>query len=133
MNIMTADSKYSIPLDLATWQTLCSTVRYRLAPYKKEIHLALRFLEKKFCGSADCLETARQFNLIRDKLSSFNPDQIIYNETDLSQLPPWGRNISSTITSCANYLTSSDGFDLLSEIVRVLSCADAYALNVIVQ
>ena len=104
-----------------TWKALCATVSVRLNKMRDSIPLAFRFLSTGKCASADCLETARQFNTVRDLLSKYPPNQLVYDAADLNKKAPWGDKISPVITSCANYLTTGDGRDLLAEIVRILS------------
>ena len=121
MNIVSSDAKREIPLGGAdTWQTLCSTIHYHLSVFSGQIPLVFAFLEKRHCASRECLSTAREFNVVRDRLSQLEPSQIIYDSGNPEKQPPWGNNISPVITSCANYLTSGNGDDLLAEIVKIL-------------
>lgn len=127
MNIMSSDEQYSIPLGgSATWKVLCSTIQYHLLSKAERIPHVIKFLKSNHISSDECLETAKEFNLVRDYLSQISPDRIVYDDSDPSLLPPWGKNISPVITSCANYLTTGDGDDLLAEIVKILTYA-AYA------
>lgn len=127
MNLISDDAKRSISLGGSdTWQTLCSTVRYHLSRFEKEIPHVFSFLKEGRCSYQDCLETAREFNLVRDRLSQIDPGKIIYDDKNPKVQPPWGDKISPVITSCANYLTTGDGDDLLAEIVKILTYA-AYA------
>ena len=107
------------------WISLMSTVDIRLKN-KKNISYAVNFLHSGECSAEDALETAKQFNIIRDELSKFGPDKIIYDSEDLKKEAPWKNNISPTVTSCANFYTTADGKDLFSEIVNILTYA---ALN----
>lgn len=127
MNIASSDAKRSISLGGSdTWQTLCSTIYYHLASSEQQIPHAFEFIKNGHCRNQDCLVTAREFNIVRDLLSQLKPDQIVYDYNNLGKLPPWGDRISPVITSCANYLTTGDGDDLLAEIVKILTYA-AYA------
>ena len=127
MNIISSDTKRSISLGGSeTWQTLCSTIRFHLAHYEKQIPHVFTFIKEGHSNSQDCLSTAREFNLVRDLLSQFEPGQIIYDYNEPEKQPPWGDKISPVITSCANYLTTGNGDDLLAEIVKILTYA-AYA------
>lgn len=132
MIISSSDGKCSIPLGgYDTWKTLCSTVRYHLGTKQSELSHVFAFLENSHSEKQDCLDVAREFNLVRDALSQFSPDQIVYDENDPKVLPPWGKNISPVITSCANYLTDGNGNDLLAELVKIFTYA-AYAKSEIV-
>ena len=127
MNIISNDSKCCIPLGGSdTWNMLCSTVMYHLSAVKKQLSNAFSFLENGQIEYSSCLNAAREFNLIRDALSQISPDQIVYDAGNPQIQPPWGNNISPVITSCANYLTTGNGDDLLAEIVKLLTYA-AYA------
>ena len=127
MNIISSDAKRSISLGGSdTWQTLCSTIRYHLALSEKQLPHVFDFINGGHSNSQDCLSTAREFNLVRDRLSQIEPSQIIYDYKNPEKQPPWGDKISPVITSCANYLTTGDGDDLLAEVVKILTYA-AYA------
>ncbi len=131
MNIVSSDARYSISLGGSdTWIVLCSTIRYHLSIYKNRLNHVFEFVESGYCDSKNCLETAREFNLVRDLLSGYSPDQIIYDDKNPRVLPPWGNDISPVITSCANYLTTGDGNDLLAEIVKIFTCAYYSKANV---
>ena len=105
------------------WNSLRSTVNVRLKACQKDISHAVRFLHSGECSAEDALATARQFNIIRDELSRFEPDKIVYDEDDLQKEAPWKDDISSVVTSCANFYTTADGNDLLFEIVKILTYA----------
>ena len=127
MNLVSSDAKRSISLGGSdTWQTLCSTIRYHLSKVEKQMPHVFAFIQGGHCSYQDCLTTAREFNLVRDRLSQIDPGKIIYNDKNPEDQPPWGDKISPVITSCANYLTTGDGDDLLAEIVKILTYA-AYA------
>ncbi len=55
---------------------------------------------------------------IRDELSAFRPDAVIWDIEDLSAAPPWGDNISDSITSLANYFVTSGGKDLFDVLIE---------------
>lgn len=101
-------------------QSLYSTIRVRLDYFKEKVPLAFNFLECGKCNSIAAMETAKQFNLLRDELSKVAPQQAVYDFRDLSRRSPWDGRISPVITSCANFYITSDGKDLLFEIVSIL-------------
>lgn len=124
MNISSTDGRVSTNVGgKDTWQALTATVRVLLKNQEKSIPYVFEFLTSGKCSNEKCLEAARQFNMVRDELTKFSPDKMVYDEHDLKKLPPWGADISPVITSCGNYFTSGDGYDLLSEIVRVFTYA----------
>ncbi|QHE53675.1 immunity 70 family protein [Pontibacillus sp. HMF3514] len=61
---------------------------------------------------------------VRSKLKTFIPDKVIWDIEDTSKQPPWGQNISSTITSLANYFVTSDGRDLFEVLIMALKDAE---------
>lgn len=131
MNIVSSNAKYSVSLGGSdTWIVLCSTIRYHLSKEKYRLKHVFAFIESGVCENANCLETAKEFNLVRDALSDFGPDQIVFDEKNPKALPPWGKNISPIITSCSNYLTTGDGNDLLAEIVKIFTQAYYTKANV---
>lgn len=54
---------------------------------------------------------------MRDKLSNYSPEDLVYDIDDRSKHAPWEANISPVVTSCANFYTTADGKDLLFDIV----------------
>ena len=100
--------------------SLYSTILVRLDQFVAEVPLAIGFLQNGICAGKDGLETAREFNLLRDRLAQIPPDQAVYNLENLSQQAPWAGKLSPVITSCANLYTTKDGQDLLFEIVSLL-------------
>lgn len=127
MNISSTDGKASVNVGgKDTWLALTSTIRVLLGHKESALKNVFDFLRNGKCAAGNCLETARQFNLVRDELSRFAPDKMVYDEKNPQKQPPWGNNISPVITSCGNCFTSGDGYDLLAETVRVLTYA-AYA------
>ena len=73
--------------------------------------------------SANCLQAAHEFNKIRDALSQVAADQVVWDVSAPDKLPPWGKNISPTITSLGNYFLTADGKDLIFELVDLLQFA----------
>ena len=105
------------------WKSVLSTVEIRLNYMIKEIPFALKFLNTGTCNSKDAFETARQFNLIRDALSQIPPREAIYDKDNMSLQATWIENLSGIVTSCGNLYTTSDGKDLLYEVVAILTYA----------
>lgn len=97
-----------------------STINLRLGGMKEEAPLAIDFLESGVCRSDLGEETARQFNLIRDALSQVPPSLAVFDQKDLNKKGPWSGNLSPVVTSCAHLYTTSEGQDLLFEIVSIL-------------
>lgn len=107
-----------------------STVSTWIRPLLAQVPLAIDFLDSGQCQSDAAQETARQINLIRDALSQVPPDEAVFDQSDLTRQAPWVGNLSPVITSCANLYTTSDGQDLLFEIVSVLVYASVARVDV---
>lgn len=110
-----------------------STVEVRLSLFKRKIPLAIQFLKSGVCEAENALETARQFNLMRDELSRYAPEKAVYDLRDLKKKAPWAGNLSSVITSCANLYTTAEGQDLLYEITSILCYAATVNVSVFIR
>ena len=131
MELVSSDYKKSVNIGTSdTWVSLISTIDIRLDYYKEEISLAIEFLRSCTCSGENGYKIARQINLIRDELSKFKPDQIVYDASNLTKKAPWEGNISEVITSCANFYTTADGEDLLFELVKILCYAQIKKVNI---
>lgn len=122
MTIVSADTVRTI--DVGTHDILMSvysTVVIKLESIHDEIPEALGFLKTGTCSCVDSLKCARQMNLIRDGLSQIKPQDAVYNLNDLSVKAPWSDKLSPVVTSCANMFTTTDGKDLLYEMVSLLT------------
>lgn len=122
MRLSTKDRKRSVDIGGSDiWLSLYSTVEIRLGTFKKSIPNVINFLETGKCDPKDALNCARQFNLLRDELSKYRPDQVIYDLNNLTKEAPWKEDLSPVVTSIANLYTTTDGKDLLFEIVSILT------------
>lgn len=134
MIIMSSDDKRYVDVGSeAIWYSVLSTAEIRLAPMKKDIRLALDFLNTGKCSAKNAHETARQFNLIRDAFSQIAPSSAVYNKENLTMAAPWSNNLSDIVTSCGNLYTTSDGKDLLYEVVCILTYAHYRKIDVLTQ
>ncbi len=125
MTIISEDGKRVINVGTYDiWFSMYSTIIMNCASIKEQIEKAVLFMDKKACEYNDCLEVARQFNLIRDELSKYPPNEVVYDMNSSQKKSPWEGKISQVITSCANIFTSADGEDLLSQIVS--TCVYCY-------
>ena len=131
MRIETSDGKRVINIgDSDIWYSVYSTIEVRLGLFKRKVPLAIQFFKSGICETEDSMETARQFNLIRDELSRYTPDKSVYDFQDLKKKAPWNNNLSSVITSCANLYATADGQDLLYEVVSILCYAGIKKVSV---
>jgi len=60
---------------------------------------------------------------IRSKLAVFSPDRVIWDLEDRAKMPPWGSDISTDITSLANYFVTSTGRDLIDLLQEALEAS----------
>ena len=134
MTFITSNHKRCVDIGRSDiWSSLYATVSINLKRNIGEIPLAIQFLESGFCHSQKAMETARQFNLIRDMLAQCPPQKLVYNLKNPGGPAPWDNNISPVVTSCANFYTTADGGDLLYEIVSILCYAGIAGESVSVQ
>lgn len=134
MIIMSSDDKRYVDVGSeGIWYSVLSTAEIRLAPMKKEIGLALEFLSTGKCNAQNAYETARQFNLIRDAFSRIAQSNAVYNKDKPSLSAPWSSNLSGIVTSCGNLYTTSDGKDLLYEVVCILTYAHYKNVDVLTE
>lgn len=134
MEIVTSDGKRFFDAGGADdWKSLHSTVLIRLADYKEKIPLVLKFFETGRCEGIEAQETARQFNLVRDALSRFSPEEAVYDYKSPQVPIPWLSSISPIVTSCANLYTTAEGQDLLFELVSIMTYASIKKVSVGVQ
>lgn len=134
MIIMSSDDKRYIYVGSeGIWYSILSTAEVRLAPMKKSISLALDFLHTGKCSAKNAHETARQFNLLRDTLAQITPSNAVYDKENPSVAAPWSGNLSGVVTSCGNLYTTSDGKDLLYEVVCVLTYAHYKKVDILTE
>lgn len=132
MTIMSSDGERYVDVgSYDIWYSVLSTAEVRLAPMKNDIDLALDFLNTGRCSCEKAYETARQFNLIRDAFSQIDPSNAVYNKDKPSMAAPWSNNLSGIVTSCGNLYTTSDGKDLLNEVVCLLTYAHYKKVDVL--
>ncbi len=110
--------------------SILSTVTVHLDSLLPQVPLAVQFLRYGNCVADDAQEAARQLNLIRDALGAIPPEQAVWDLNDRTVLPPWTGNLSPIVTSCANLYTTSNGRDLLWELVALLTYASVVETSV---
>jgi len=134
MRIITSDGNKYINIGSAeVWKSLCSTIFVLLDDEKDSIMKARSFLENNKAEGVEGYEIARQFNLIRDKLSRFAPEKVIFDINDMAFRATWYGKLSPVVTSCANLFITADGEDLLYEIVCIFCYAEIKRVSVLVE
>lgn len=134
MHIVTKDSERAIDVgspDILF--SLYSTVMIKLKESHSELPYAIAFFQTRECKGDNALECARQINMIRDMLSQINPNDAVYDMNDTSKEAPWKGKMSSVVTSCGNMYTTSDGKDLLYEIVSILTYSYYCKVDVLIE
>ncbi|MCM1091320.1 MAG: immunity 70 family protein [Butyrivibrio sp.] len=58
-------------------------------------------------------------------LRKLKPSKVIWDIEDLSKRPPWGDNISESITDLSNYFVTSGGRDLITILFDVFDEAES--------
>ncbi len=115
------------------WLCFYSTIITKLDSIKDQIPLAIKLLENGTCEATDCIETARQMNLIRDNLSRLPVSELVYDYKDPNNKKHKLPKISPIVTSCGNFFTTADGKDLIFEINSILCYAAIRKVSVITQ
>ena len=87
---------------------------------KKENYACLiSFLESGKLEPNKCRNCSQELKTLRTEFEKYPVSLVVWDMTDRSVLPPWKDNISSHITSLANYFVTADGqdfFDLMIDI-----------------
>lgn len=124
MRLISNDGKRSVDIGSGDiWKAVYSTVVSCVEKSTKHYTLALEFIKSGECKGSQGYEIAKQINYIRDELSKYSPDKAVYDIDTPGLEAPWKDNLSPVITSCANLFTTTDGHDLLFEIVSLLCYA----------
>lgn len=131
MIIASSDFKRCVDFgSYAIWHSLYSTVIGCLDQNHESILDAISFLQSGKCSAENAEKTAIQLNMIHDLLAALPPDSAIYDIDNPHIDAPWKNNISPIVTSCANLFTTSDGKDLLFELVSLLTYASVANVSV---
>ena len=115
------------------WYSVYSTAKIAFKYRNKLINKALTFMEKGECDWSNGYETARQFNLIRDEFAKIPPEKVVYDLNNRAINAPWLTDLSPVITSCANMFMTSDGQDLLFEVVSILVYGQIRNVDIIIE
>lgn len=134
MRLITTDGNRNVNIgSYEIWHCLYSTVAVKLKDYMNTAPKAFLFLKSGECRSDQAMETAREINLVRDGLAEVSPDDAVYDIDNMDKVAPWKGKLSPVITSCNTMFTTSDGKDLLYEIVSILCYAGIKKVDVEIQ
>jgi hypothetical protein len=124
MDLITSDNRIVIDVGSAdNMKSLYLTVKERAVADYQSMRLALAFLKTGACKSKNALETARQLNLVRDRLATIPPSDAVTCGDSLG-------DFSSVVTSCANLYMTADGMDLPAELIRMLVYAGIVGVDI---
>ena len=70
---------------------------------------------------------------IQLELQAFSPDKVVWDIDDLSNQPPWGKNISNDITNLSNYFVTSDGEDFITIFFNALEKAKKMQIDLTIE
>jgi hypothetical protein len=57
---------------------------------------------------------------IRQELQAFGPEEVVWDIDNLSAQPPWGNDISSSISNLSQYFVTSNGKNLFNVLIECL-------------
>ncbi len=131
MTILSKDEERMVDVGTCdTLRALYSTAYILLKEKRNEISQGLEFLKTGNCSADLTNETARQLSIIKKELSTFKPEEAVYDYRNLKAKGPWQDNISDDVTSCADLITTADGKVLLTELIDTLNYASAKNIQV---
>ncbi len=75
----------------------------------------------------------KELTQIKNELSSFSPEKVVWDIEDLSKQPPWGTRISKDITDLSNYFVTSSGDDFITMFFHALEKAKEMSVDLIIE
>ena len=60
----------------------------------------------------------------REKLKNYSPYEVIWDIENIEEKPPWGNDISPSITNLSNYFITSTGRDLFEVLLECLQALE---------
>lgn len=124
MTLVSSDGKRYVDIGSeAIWQSVLYTTELIPRDIVTKMPLAIELLSNRKCSHGNALETARQINLMRDAFSRIAPEHVIIGKNYGHLSAVQRASLSPVTTSCGNLYTTSDGKDLLFELVCILTYA----------
>lgn len=81
--------------------------------------------------AADAVSDAlAELRLVREELATFPPSDVVWDADDPDAEPPWGDEISSGITSLADYFVTDTGRDLFEVLFEAFDEAHSARMAV---
>ncbi|MDO5061796.1 MAG: immunity 70 family protein [Peptostreptococcaceae bacterium] len=112
-----------------------STVAYRLENEKwgSKFPVIMNELYQGKLSYRKASVAKEELDRIKKGLALFLPDKVIWDIDDLSKRPPWGNDISESITSLENYFVTCDGRDFIEILDNALDDAIEMKEDVLIQ
>jgi hypothetical protein len=106
----------------AFFKSFFSTVYVRVErlSWGSQFPVVMRSLYAGRVEPAEAPAARRELAEIRDHLRSYPPRDVVWDYERPEVNPPWGNDISPSITSLANYYVTSDGKDLIDVLDAAL-------------
>lgn len=82
---------------------------------------------------ANAEKAKKEVEEIRKELINLSPEKIVWDFENRLAAPPWGRDISPSITSLSNYFVTSDGKDLFDVILKALESAIKHKKSIVIE
>lgn len=105
--------------DVAFLKSVFSTIYVRVEDrtWGKLFPVVMRDLYAGRVASGAAVPALKEVAELRNRLAEHSPGEVVWDFEEPESKPPWGENISSHISSLADYFVTSDGknfFDVLS-------------------
>jgi hypothetical protein len=100
-----------------------STISYHLEPHGWGSRFP-ELMNELYQGKLEASKAAKvlaDVATIKNELTRLPPDKIVWDIDNSNARPPWGNNISSSITSLGNYFVTSTGRDIFEVLVECLT------------
>ncbi len=113
------------------FSTVCYNLENKIWGSKYPVTMKLLYHGKVGYIKLDLL--MKEILEIREELKAFSPDNVIWDIEDLSKQPPWGDEISDTITDLSNYFVTSEGEDFFEVLINAIEDAKKNRGKVIIE
>jgi hypothetical protein len=112
-----------------------STISYHLEPegWGTRFPYLMNHLYQGKLRWSDVPKAMKEVEEVRKLLENFKPSDVVWDIDNLEKKPPWGDNISSDITSLANYFVTSSGEDLFDVLIKALKNSYSEKIDIEIQ
>lgn len=108
-------------------------VRLEFEDWGRRFPILMRDLYSGRLSAEKAVAASKELLELRQGLAGFKPQELVWDFEDRSRRPPWGNEVSSPITSLANYFVTSNGKDLLRVLEDVLATAARRRQDVLIR